>query len=111
MRLLVVVVVLELKVVEVLSNEKWAQSPQRAGLIAEEAPTKVPVEYADFAFSPDLASKLPEHTGINDYADELVDVNGFIRPPSYPQALPSFSTKSRTDSFGCVLIIGASITS
>ena len=35
--------------------------PQIAGLIAEEAPTKVPAEYADFAnvFSPDLASELP----------------------------------------------------
>ena len=61
-----------------------SRRPQRAGLIAEEAPTKVPVEYADFAFSPDLASKLPEHTGINNYAIELVDVNGFIRPSKSP---------------------------
>ena len=30
-------------------------------------------------FSLDLASKLPEHTGINDYAIELVNANGFIR--------------------------------
>ena len=32
-----------------------SRRPQRAGLIAEEAPTKVPVKYADFAdvFSPD----------------------------------------------------------
>ena len=44
-----------------------SRRPQIAGLIAEEAPTKVPVEYADFAdvFSPDLASELPKHTGIN----------------------------------------------
>ena len=50
--------------------------PQRAGLIAKEAPTKVPVEYANFAdvFSPDL-SGLSEHTGINDRAIELVDAN------------------------------------
>ena len=49
--------------------------PQIAGLIAEEAPTKVPAKYADFAdvFSPDLASELPEHTGINDHAIKLVD--------------------------------------
>ena len=44
-----------------------------AGLIAKEAPTKVFVEYADFAFSPDLTSELSEHTGINDHAIELVD--------------------------------------
>ena len=32
--------------------------PQRAGLIAKEAPMKVFVEYANFAFSQDLAFKL-----------------------------------------------------
>ena len=49
--------------------------PQVPGLIAKEAPTKVHAEYSDFAdvFSPDLASKLPEHTGINHHAIELVD--------------------------------------
>ena len=49
--------------------------PQIFGLIAKEAPTKVLAEYSDFAdiFSPDLASKLSEHTGINDHAIELVD--------------------------------------
>ena len=48
----------------------------------EETPTKVPIEYADIAdvFSPDLSSKLPVHTGINDYAIKLIDANGFIRP-------------------------------
>ena len=61
---------------------------QIAGLIAKEAPIKVPVEYADFAFSPDLASELPEHTGINDYAIELVDANGFIRPSKSPAGAP-----------------------
>ena len=52
-----------------------SRRPQISGLIAEEAPTKVPAEYSDFAdvFSPDLASKLPEHTGINNYAIELVE--------------------------------------
>ena len=37
--------------------------PRIAGLIAEEALTKVPVKYVDFAglFSPDLASKVPKH--------------------------------------------------
>ena len=45
------------------------------GLIAEEAPTKVLNEYVDFTdvFSLGLASKLPKHTGINDYAIEPVN--------------------------------------
>ena len=49
------------------------------------APTKVPIEYANFAFSPDLASELPKHTRINDYAIELVDDH-----PSHLQVLLSF---------------------
>ena len=87
-------------------------------MIAEEAPTKVPVKHADFAdvFSPDLVSKLPEHTWINDHAIELVDAqqppygpiyslgpveletlkayietnlaNGFIRPSKSPAGAP-----------------------
>ena len=61
--------------------------PQRVGLIAEETPTKVFVQYADFAFSPDLASELPEHTGINDHAIELVNAN-FIRPSKSPAGAP-----------------------
>ena len=49
--------------------------PQIAGLIVKKAFTKVPIEYANFAdvFSPDLASKLSEYTGINDHAIELVN--------------------------------------
>ena len=52
-----------------------SRRPQVSGLIAEEALTKVPAEYSDFAdvFSLDLASELPKHTGINDHAIELVD--------------------------------------
>ncbi len=48
---------------------------QIAHLKANEAPTEVPSEYTDFAnvFSPKLAAELPEHTGINDHAIELVD--------------------------------------
>ena len=51
-----------------------SRRPQIFGLIAEEAPTKVPAEYLDFAnvFSSDLISKLPKHTGINDHAIDLV---------------------------------------
>ena len=49
--------------------------PQISGLIAEEAPMKVPAEYLDFAdvFFPDLAFELPEHTGISNHAIELID--------------------------------------
>ena len=52
-----------------------SRRPQISGLIAEEASTKVPDKYANFAdiFFLDLASKLPKYTGINNYAIELVD--------------------------------------
>ncbi len=48
---------------------------QIAHLKTDEAPTKVPSKYVDFAdiFSPKLAAELPEDTGINDHAIELVD--------------------------------------
>ena len=95
-----------------------SRRPQISGLIAKEAPTKVPAEYLDFAdvFSPDLASELPKHTGINDHAIELVNgqqppygpiyglrpveletlkayietnlANGFIRPSKSPAGAP-----------------------
>ena len=91
---------------------------QRAHLKADEAPTEVPSEYADFAdvFSPKLAVELPKHTDINDHAIELVDdrqppygpiysldpveletlqtniennlANGFIRPSKSPAEAP-----------------------
>ena len=59
----------------VLPSSSPFDRPQISGLIAKEAPTKVPAEYLDFAdvFSPDLASELCEYTGINDHAIELVD--------------------------------------
>ena len=46
-----------------------------SGLIVEEACTKIFAKYLDFAnvFSLDLASKLPEYTGINNHAIEPVD--------------------------------------
>ena len=51
-----------------------SRRPQISGLIAEEAPTKVPAEYSDFAdvFSPNLVSELPKYSKINDHAIELV---------------------------------------
>ena len=44
-------------------------------LVANEAPTPISTEYSDFAnvFSPELASKLPEHTRINNHAIKFVD--------------------------------------
>ena len=49
--------------------------PQISSLIAKETPTKVFNEYINFVdvFSSNLASKLPKHTGINDYTIKLVD--------------------------------------
>ena len=49
--------------------------PQLANLIAKEDSTKVFVKYANFldVFFLDLSSKLPEHTGINNYAIELIN--------------------------------------
>ena len=92
-----------------------SRRPQISGLIAKKAPTKVSAEYSDFAniFSPDLATKLLEHSKIKDHAIELVNscqqplygpiyslkpvkleslkaysetnlVNGFIRPSKSP---------------------------
>ena len=64
--------------------------PQRAGLIVKEASIKVPVKYANFAFSQDLASELHKYTGINNYAIKLVDANGFIRPSKSSAGAPIF---------------------
>ena len=49
--------------------------PQIWGLIVEETPMDILDKYVNFAdiFFRDLAFKLPEYTGINDYAIELVD--------------------------------------
>ena len=104
--------------------------PQVFGLIAKEAPTKVPDKYSDFAdvFSPDLASKLPKHTGINNHAIKLVDgcqqppyrliynlepveletlkayietnpANGFIRPSKSPAGAPILFDQKSDNSF------------
>ena len=105
-----------------------SRRPQVSSLIAKEAPTKVPAKYLDFAdlFSPDLASKLPEHTGINNHTIELVDgqqppygpiyslepvelktlktyietnlANRFIRPSKFPAGAPILFDR-KSDSF------------
>ncbi len=52
-----------------------SRKAQIAHLRADEVSTKIPSKYADFAdvFSPKLTAALPEHTGINNHAIELVD--------------------------------------
>ena len=59
--------------------------PQISSLIAKEAPTKIPNKYVDFAdvFSPNLASKLPKHIGINNHAIKLVDYQQPTYKPIY----------------------------
>ena len=54
---------------------KPSRRAQIAHLKADEAFTKVPSKYVNFAdiFSLKLAAKFPKHTGINDHAIELVD--------------------------------------
>ena len=99
-------------------NVHPSRRPWVSSLIVTEAPIKVPAKYSDFAdlFSPDLAFKLPEHTGINNHIIELVDgqqppyrpinnlgpveletmkahietnlANGFIRPFNSPAGAP-----------------------
>ena len=99
-------------------NVHPSRRPQISGLIAKEAPIKVPTKYSDFLddFFPDLASKLFEHTEINNHTIELVNgqqppyrpiyslgpveletlkayietnlANGFIRPSKSPAGAP-----------------------
>ena len=109
-----------------LLNVHPFRRPQISGLIAKEASIKISAKYSDFAdvFSPDLASKLPKYTRINDHAIKLVKIcqqppygpiyslgpieletlkayiktnlaNGFIRPSKSPVgALIIFKRKS-----------------
>ena len=56
-------------------NVHPSRRPQISSLIAKKAPTKVSAKYLDYAdvFSPNLVSKLPKHTGINNHAIKLVE--------------------------------------
>ena len=122
-------------------NVHSSRRPQVSSLITEEASTKVSAKYLDFAnvFFPDLASKLPEHTEINDHAIKLVDgqqppygpiyslgpveletLKAYIIPiwptgssnrPSLPPVLSSCLTGSQTAIFGYPLTIETSTTS
>ena len=97
--------------------------------MANETPISIPTEYSDFAnvFSPELASELPEYTGINDHAIKLVDdwqppygpiyslgpieletlktyietnlANGFIKPSKSLAGAPIFFDKKPNGSF------------
>ena len=68
--------------------------PQIADLMAKDTLTKVPAEYLNFAdvFSPDLASKLPEYTWINDHAIKLVDNQQPPYGPIYSLGLMKLET-------------------
>ena len=62
-----------LEALEPAVHPSWA--PLLAALQQDKAPTEILPEYADYAdvFSPDLAMELPENTGINEHAIELVE--------------------------------------
>ena len=64
------------------------------GFITKEALTKVFNEYVNFAdiFFLDLASKFSKHTGINDYAIELVDGQQLFYGPIYSLGLVELET-------------------
>ena len=61
------------------------RKPQISGFNDEEAFTKIPAKYSDFAdvFSPDLASELLKHTGINNHAIKLVEGQQLPYGPIY----------------------------
>ena len=72
---------------------------QIASLIAKKAPIKIPNEYVNFAFSPDLVSKLSKYTEINNHSIKLVDANGFIRLSMSPTGAPIFFDRKQDGSF------------
>lgn len=52
-----------------------SRKAQIKALIAKKALSKLPAEYSDYAdvFSPDIAIKLPEHIGINNYLIDIME--------------------------------------
>ena len=79
-----------------------SRRPQISGLIAEEAPTKVPAKYSDFAdvFFLDLATELPKHTEINTHAIDLEEGKQPSYGPIYslgPVELKTFKTYIETN--------------
>ena len=77
-----------------LLNIHSFQRPQISGLIVKEVLTKVPAKYSDFVniFSLNLASELPEYTGINDYTIKLVDSQQLPYGPIYSLELVELET-------------------
>ena len=70
---------------------------QIAGLVAEKALLKVPDKYVNFVniFSPDLLSKLPKYTEINNHFIELLNANGFIKPSKSFADAPIFFDQNK----------------
>ena len=71
-------------------------------MIIEEAPTKVPAKYSDFAdvFSLDLATELPEYTEINTHAIDLEESKQLPYGPIYslwPVELKTLKTYIETN--------------
>ena len=62
-----------------------SQAPLLAALQQDKAPIEIPSEYTDYAkvFSPNLAIRLPENTGINEHAIELVESKQLSYRPIY----------------------------
>ena len=71
-----------------------SRKAQISGLIQDEAPTKVPPKYANYAdvFSFDLAMELPKNTNINKYAIELQDDKQSPYEPIYSLGLIELET-------------------
>ena len=71
-----------------------SRRPQISGLIAKKALTKVSAKYLDISdvFSLDLASELPEHTGINHHAIKPVDGQQPPYGPIYSLGLMKLET-------------------
>ncbi len=106
-----------------------SQAAQIAALQWDKAPTEIPAKYSDYAdvFSSDLAMELPENTGMNEHAIELMEgkqppygpiyalspveletlkayietylKTGFIRPSKSPAGAPMLFDKKPDGSF------------
>ena len=78
-----------------------SQAAQIAALKQDEAPTKVPSIYKDYAdmFSVNLTMELPENTSINKYAIKLQDDKQLLYRPIYdlgPMKLETLKTYIKT---------------
>ena len=71
-----------------------SQAPLLAALQQDKVSTEISLKYADYTniFSPDLAMELPENTGINEYAIELVEGKQPPYGPIYSLGLVELET-------------------